>query len=85
MTEESKRVRFNKKEAMKLMTALENVDADELHESLRALDLEEQLADAREEARRWRKACEALSQLIEDPDFDLFDLDRKIREWVASA
>lgn len=68
-----------------MLTALENVDADELHESLRALDLEEQLADARQEATRWRNAYEECARFITDPDFDLFDLDRRIREWVANA
>lgn len=86
VSEDSQRVRFAKREVVKILTALERVDQDELDAAMRVLRLEDELADARELAARWRKSYEAVQRILETAEGDrAAKLDRIAREWIGKA
>lgn len=86
--QDSPRVRFAKREIVKILTALETVNSTDLDLGYRVLALEDELATAREETKRWRRASEALQSLVEKtagqaaPE-QVRALDQAVREWVG--
>lgn len=86
--EEHPRVRFARRELVKVLAALERIDGYELSAAIRLEELEEELADAREEARRWRRGLEAMQALLEcafgtEEAERVKLLDGAIREWAS--
>lgn len=84
---ENPRLRFAKRELMKLIGALETADNTELTAWMRVLDLEEQLSDTREEVRRLMRCQQDLLALIDctGSNLDLDRLGQIMREWVGKA
>lgn len=85
--DEPPRVRYAKREIAKVLTALENVKGSELALALRVIDLEEQLADTREQAARWRRCFESMRDIANHsgPNGDLKRLEQAMRSWVGKA
>jgi hypothetical protein len=79
--DDSPRLRFAKREIQRALLALEAVDRDQFDAHMRLLETEDRLADAREDARRWREAYEAMCKLAANPE----RLDELLREWVGKA
>jgi hypothetical protein len=89
-SEQHPRIRFARRELVKVLTALERVDGHELNAAIRVEQLEEQLADAREEARRWRQGTESMQALLADTfgaeqSERVEQLGAAIREWVGKS
>lgn len=79
------RVRYAKAEILKALVALESVDPDALSAEMRAIELEERLAFAQEQAARWRRNYEAVMDLFSSggrhPLID--ELDELMRVWAC--
>jgi hypothetical protein len=89
-TEDHPRVRFAKRELMKILVALERVDGDELNAGMRVLALEDELAETREEVRRWRQGQESMRTLLDqmagaNQEERVERLDQAIRGWVGKT
>ena len=90
VVEDSPRVRFAKRELMRVLVALEEVSGSDLDMGIRVLRLEDDLADAREDARRWRRGYEAAKQLLEQTtsvaaEEQVERLDEAVRAWVGKS
>jgi hypothetical protein len=88
--EDSPRLRFAKRELTKILIALETVDASDLDLGIRVLRLEDEVADVREDCRRWRRAYESAQQLLEQTvtsaaEEQVEKLDQAVREWIGRA
>jgi hypothetical protein len=88
--DEHPRVRFARRELVKVLTALERVDGHELNAAIRVERLEEELATAREESRRWRLAAGEMQKLLEQAygaaqGERVEQLGDAIRAWVGKA
>lgn len=82
------RVRFAKGQLEQLALAVERVDAAKLDGHMRALALEDELAEAREATRRWRVAYEQMQALLASNSTiseheRLEQLDVAVRSWVG--
>lgn len=84
------RVRFAKREIAKALEALERVDGGQINAAMRLLQVEDELADAREMAARWRRAYEELQVILAGTvtaaaEHQVEQLDEAMRVWVAKA
>jgi len=89
-TQDHPRVRFAKREIVKVLVALERVDGEELNAAMRVLALEDELAEVREQARRYRQGQESMRALLEqmagaEQAERVERLDQAIRDWAAKA
>lgn len=90
VVEDSPRVRFAKRQLMQILVALENISGSDLDLGIQVLQLRDDLADAREDTRRWRMACEAMRRLLEESvsvaaEEQVERLDQAVREWVGKS
>ena len=88
--QEHPRLRFAKREIAKVLEALERIDGDKLNAGLRLLQVEDELAEAREQAIRWRRSYESMQTLIGqiagvDSAERVKRLDQAIRGWLGKA
>lgn len=89
-SEDTPRIRFAKGEIVRILTALEMVNGSDLDLGIRVLRLEDELADSREQGRRWRRSYEGTQSLLEktvtlaaEEQVEL--LDNAVRRWVGGA
>lgn len=88
--QDTPRIRFAKGEIVRILTALEMVNGSDLDLGIRVLRLEDELADSREQGRRWRHSYEGTQTLLEktvtlaaEEQVEL--LDDAVRRWVGKA
>lgn len=82
------RVRYAKTQLAALAEAVERVDRDQLNAYMQVIELEDRLADAQEQAARWRRSYEALRVVMAHTGSHIADmtvLDKAMREWVGKA
>lgn len=83
---DSPRLRFARDQIARALLALEMVDRDQFDYALRSLQLEDDLAEAREQASRWRRSYEKVAAVLHEAEPErAAELDRIIREWVGKA
>ena len=84
--QDSPRLRFAKREIDKALRALEAVDHEQLDFAMRCLELEDQIADLREELGRVREGRDVMSRILAATGDERGKLlDRALRHYGAEA